>query len=182
MIVLRRIKLSDLGKYEYWKLPHHKYHLLNGPYFTKKSKEEVEKYIQELRLQFQQGDNVLDNVRIIFNEQHQMIGEVSWYWKSKETNWLEIGIVIFDETFWGKGIGYLALNRWIDEVFKEKPELVRIGLTTWSGNFGMIKLAQKLGLTEEARYKKARIVNGEYFDSVSFGILKEDWNKLQQTI
>ncbi len=39
----------------------------------------------------------------------------------------------------------------------------------------MINLAKKLGLKEEAKYGNARIVNGEYFDSVSYGILKEEW-------
>lgn len=60
-------------------------------------------------------------------------------------------------------------------MFKEKTEIVRIGITTWSGNSGMIRLAKKLGMKEEARYRKARIVNGKYFDSVSYGILKKEW-------
>ncbi|SOS48870.1 Putative HD superfamily hydrolase (fragment) [Tenacibaculum dicentrarchi] len=119
---------------------------------------------------------------IISNDKNEIIGEVSWYWKSKETNWLEIGIVIFNESFWGKGIGYLALKLWIEEVFNDKKEIVRIGISTWSGNYGMIRLAEKLGMIEEARYRKARIINGEYFDSVSYGILKSEWknNYLQQ--
>ena len=30
-------------------------------------------------------------------------------------------------------------------------------------------------MKKEAEYRKARIVNGEYYDSVSYGILKEEW-------
>ncbi len=175
MIKLRKLEINDLEDYKYWKLPEHSYHSLNGPYFKKDSKEEVENKIQTLKNEFQNEKNVLDNVRIISNEKNEIIGEVSWYWKSKETNWLEIGIVIFNESFWNKGIGYLALKLWIDEVFKEKKEIVRIGISTWSGNYGMIRLAEKLGMNEEARFKKARIINGEYFDSVSYGVLKEEW-------
>lgn len=175
MIQLRKLTLHDLEEYEYWKLPKHKYHELNGPYFKKKNVTEVKEQIQAIRNDFLQGKPVLDNVRIISNGVNELIGEVSWYWRSKETNWLEIGIVIFDEQFWGKGIGAIALELWIDEVFKQKPELVRIGLTTWSGNQGMIQLAKKLGMKEEARYRNARILNGKYFDSVSYGILKDEW-------
>jgi RimJ/RimL family protein N-acetyltransferase len=59
---------------------------------------------------------------------------VNWYWKSEETAWMEIGIVIFNEKYWRMGIGTIALTLWIDEIFHAFPELVRIGLTTWSGN------------------------------------------------
>ena len=60
-------------------------------------------------------------------------------------------------------------------MFINFPEIIRIGLTTWSGNTRMMKLAENIGLHKEAEYKKARIVDNEYFDSLSYGILKEDW-------
>ena len=174
-ILLKRLKKEDLNEYKFWKQPKHSYHLLNGPYFKKSSEQEIEKDIHKLKLKFQKGEPVLENIRIISNEKNEMIGEVSWYWKSKETNWLEVGIVIFNDKFWNKGIGYTALKLWINEVFQVKDDIVRLGITTWSGNIGMIKLAKKLGMKEEARYRKARIVNGQYFDSVSYGILRDEW-------
>ncbi|MDK2865955.1 MAG: hypothetical protein PWP51_105 [Clostridiales bacterium] len=60
----------------------------------------------------------------------------------------------------------------------KNKELVGIGLTTWSGNQRMMALAEKLGLKKEAVYRKARIVKGEYFDSVSYGILRDEWETL----
>ena len=42
----------------------------------------------------------------------------------------------------------------------------------------MMKLAEKLGLKKEAIYRKARIVESEYYDSISYGVLKEEWDKL----
>lgn len=44
----------------------------------------------------------------------------------------------------------------------------------------MVKLAEKLGLKLEARYRKARIVAGTYYDSVSYGILREEWEAMNQ--
>ena len=41
-----------------------------------------------------------------------------------------------------------------------------------------MRLAEKLGYQEEARFRKARIVNGEYYDGIGFGILREEWEKL----
>lgn len=174
-VILRKLKVEDLDNYRYWKHPKHSYHLLNGPYFKKPTKKEIDEEIKILKLKFQNDANVLDNIRIISNDKNDLIGEVSWYWRSKETNWLEIGIVIFNDNFWGKGIGCRALNLWVNEVFLIKRNIIRLGITTWSGNEGMIKLAKKLGMKEEARYRKARIVNGEYFDSVSYGILRDEW-------
>ena len=48
-----------------------------------------------------------------------------------------------------------------------KKELLRLGISTWLGNLGILKLAEKLGMKIEVEYRKARIVNGELFDTVS---------------
>ena len=175
-ILLRKIALDDLKEYAYWRLPKHKYHEFNGPYFSKSKKAEIETQMEALTQKIAEGNiDPLPNKRIISNKQNDLIGEVNWYWKSKETNWMEVGLVIFDEQNWGKGIGYMALKLWISELFERRAELVRLGITTWSGNHGMIRLAEKLGMKKEAEYRKARIVNGEYYDSISYGILKEEW-------
>ena len=175
-IVLRKISSIDLTEYTFWLQPIHEYHHLNGPYFKKPSIEEIEQKISEIQLEFELGnDDPLPNKKLISNHYNEILGEVSWYWKSKETNWMEIGIIIFDKENWGKGIGKKALSLWIDQLFESRQEIVRLGVTTWSGNQGMIGLAEKLGMKEEARYRKARIVDGKYYDSVSYGILREEW-------
>ena len=175
-IHLRHIEIADLAEYAHWKLPVHKYHDFNGPYFKKQTKAEIDLKIEALSKALNEGTPApIPGKKIISNQQNKLLGEVNWYWKSEETNWLEIGLVIFDENNWGKGIGYHALTLWINEIFEEKKDLVRIGLSTWSGNEGMIRLAEKLGMIKEAHYKKARIVNGRFYDSISYGILKEDW-------
>ncbi|KLU62407.1 acetyltransferase (GNAT) family protein [Peptococcaceae bacterium CEB3] len=176
-IVLRELKVKDLEDYLYWNLPSHEFHKFNGPYYEKRSGEELVKLVEELRALLLQGErNVLQNKKMIADKDtDQIVGQVNWYWKSQETLWMEVGIVIFNEKYWGKGIGYSALLMWIDEVFTEHPEIVRLGLTTWSGNLRMMKLAEKLGLKKEAVYRKARIVNDQYYDSVSYGILRGEW-------
>lgn len=178
---LRKIEKEDLPEYKHWKLPNHKYHEFNGPYFRKATKKEVAQEIKAMSAEFEKGnEDPLPNKMMITNEDKELLGEVNWYWKSEETNWLEIGVVIFDERNWGKGIGYQALKLWIEVMFKSKKEIVRIGLTTWSGNQGMIRLSEKLGMIKEAHYRKARIVKGKYYDSISYGILREEWEKMAE--
>ncbi|MGO1990053.1 GNAT family N-acetyltransferase, partial [Mammaliicoccus vitulinus] len=51
----------------------------------------------------------------------------------------------------------------------------RIGISTWSGNIRMIKVASKTGMIEEARIRKGRVVEGEFYDAIQMGILREEW-------
>ena len=179
-ILIRELEIKDLEDYLFWNHPCREFHKFNGPYYSKNSEEELKKEVEKYRLQLLKGEkNVLGNKEIIAaKETDQVIGTVNWYWKSVETLWMEIGIVIFNENYWGTGIGCKALKMWINKIFRANPRLVRLGLSTWSGNIRMMKLAEKLGLKKEAVNRKARIVEGEYFDSVSYGILREEWQML----
>lgn len=176
-IKLRLLEAKDLDDYLYWNHPSREFHKYNGPYFKQRTEAELEQFVETMRTRLQTGETKgLQHCRMIVDlASDALVGQVSWYWKSEETNWMEIGVVIFNEQYWGMGLGYEALKLWIDELFEFYPELVRLGLTTWSGNVRMMKLAEKLGFVKEAVYRKARIVEGAYYDSVSYGILKEEW-------
>lgn len=176
-IILRELQLKDLNDLLYWTHPEREFHKFNGPYFPKENERELKEYIESVRTRLIAGEkNPYGNRKIIANEEtDEIIGSVSWYWKSEETLWMEVGIVIFNENYWGRGIGRSALKMWIGEIFNSHPEIVRLGLSTWSGNLRMVSLAEKMGLRKEAVYRKARIVDGRYYDSLSYGILREEW-------
>ena len=112
---------------------------------------------------------------MIADEQNAYIGQVSWYWISEETYWPAVGIVIYDPAHWGQGKGYEALGLWSDYLLKAEPKFARLDLRTWSGNHGMMRLAEKLGYQLEARFRNARIVNDAYFDGLGYGVLREEW-------
>jgi len=42
----------------------------------------------------------------------------------------------------------------------------------------MIRLAQKIGMIEEGRIRKVRFWQNQYWDSVKFGILRDEWSEL----
>lgn len=104
------------------------------------------------------------------------IGTVSSYWECEETHLLEAGVVIYDSNFWGQGIAALALPQWVSYLFKNN-RIERVGLTTWSGNPRMMSLALKLGFQQEARLRKVRYYDGEYYDSVKYGVLRSEWQE-----
>ncbi|MFC7373481.1 GNAT family N-acetyltransferase [Fictibacillus iocasae] len=103
-----------------------------------------------------------------------VVGTVGYYWEHKPSNWLEMGITIYDPAYWSGGDGTRALKMWIRYLFTTMP-LVRVGFTTWSGNERMIKAGEKLGMTMEARLRKCRLYNGVYYDSIRMGLLREEW-------
>ncbi len=106
----------------------------------------------------------------------ELIGTVCYYWEHEQSHWLEMGIVIYQPSYWSGGYGTRALTLWIDHLFQTLP-LVRVGYTTWSGNHRMIRVGEKLGFTMEARLRKCRLYNGVYYDSIRMGMLREEWEE-----
>ncbi|MEM9546443.1 MAG: GNAT family protein [Bacteroidota bacterium] len=176
-IVLRDWKQKDLTIYQYWFSGRKRWMDFDAPYFQKPPAELVQKRILKLEQRIATHDWPVIRERLVIAEMKndQLIGTVNWYWQSKVTHWKSIGIAIYDKHYWGNGIGKEALQLWIDYLFTECQEIVRLDLRTWSGNERMINLSRKLGFTEEARFRKARIVDGIYYDSIGMGLLREEW-------
>lgn len=147
----------------------------NGPYII-----EAKMTKEEYRKNWQKGifHNIPSSLAITIDG--KTVGSVGAYWVDRNTNWLETGIVIYDSNFWNGGYGSEAYRLWIDFIF-EATDFHRLGMSTWSGNTRMIKVAEKLGLTEEARIREARVVNGEYFDAIKMGILRKEWKASRKT-
>ena len=86
----------------------------------------------------------------------------------EKTNNIAIGIDIPDESMRGKGIGVRAIKKYL-KYFKDLG-YSKIYTQTWSGNYRMIHVAEKVGFKEINRFKKIRIVNGKKYDALTFVI------------
>lgn len=178
-LVLRDWTVDDLPVYRAWLNPGHQWVETDAPYYPQFTSNEADEHVAGLLENLQVPIAVPTRLVIARIGEDKLIGSVSRYWISLETHWMAIGIAIFDPSEWGKGVGFEAMSLWIDYLFDAMPELVRLDLQTWSGNVGMIKLSDKLGFKEEARYRKARIVDGEFHDAIGFGILREEWSSFK---
>ena len=178
-IKLRDWIKEDLAEFEFWYTGKKKWMEHDAPYYKKPTKNEIQKKLNKIQEKIDSENWETPRNRLVIATQtdNKLIGTVSWYWQSKETNWKSIGIVIYSEKNWGKGIGYESLKLWVDYLFEECKEIVRLDLRTWSGNEGMINLSKKIGFKEEARFRMARIVNGIYYDSIGMGFLRREWNE-----
>jgi putative hydrolase of HD superfamily len=180
----RQIRLRDWGEADVeavrrWHQPDQAWQRFDAPYLPDLTAADVDEMVAKLAQGIAEGNWPTPRRRIAIADRvsDQLVGNVSWYWHSRETQWLNVGIVLYDPATWGQGRGTEALGLWCEYLFATMPQIVRLGLMTWSGNHGMIRLAAKLGFQEEARFRKARIVNGEYYDSLGYGILREEWTE-----
>ncbi|MCA9970912.1 MAG: GNAT family N-acetyltransferase [Anaerolineales bacterium] len=178
-IALRDWQLDDLEAFAYWLRPEHRWQELDGPYYPKTPLEMIPLAVARVRDQIEAGEWPEPRQRLAIADQqtNRLLGQVSWYWTSQETNWLSVGIVIYDPAHWGRGLGLEALGLWGDYLLAAMPQLARLDLRTWSGNLGMMRLAEKLGYQLEARFRDARIVNGEYYDGLGYGVLRAEWRQ-----
>ncbi|MCC5891118.1 GNAT family protein [Exiguobacterium sp.] len=101
-------------------------------------------------------------------------GTVSYYFEDAGKEWLEVGIILHQSKRWNRGVGTKALTLWVDHLFRTLPT-VRVGLTTWSGNERMVRVAEKVGMQLEGRMRQVRVVRGERYDSIRMGMLREEW-------
>jgi len=125
------------------------------------------------------ADNWIDTDEIwAITVDGELSGTVSYYFEDIQKNWLEMGIVLHESHNWSKGLGTRALRLWMNHILGTLP-VVRVGLTTWSGNKRMIRVAEKLGMKMEGRIRKVRYYEGEYYDSIRMGILREEWESLK---
>lgn len=142
----------------------------NAPYFNEFKFIDLETFLLKNHHEYYLSERVLG---IFFN--NKPVGIVTYYWENFATRLLEIGIIIYDNCIWSKGIGFTALSKWIKICFDKFPEIQHIGLTTWSGNQRMMKLAEKIGLICEARIRKVIYYNEVYYDSIKYGILRDEF-------
>lgn len=147
----------------------------NGPYFNDPVLSLAE-YRKEAEAHF-----VASPMVAVIEYDDQIIGQVFSYWDDGSLKqWLEMGICIYDSRYWGNNLGTLVFKLWLTYLFKQFPDIQRLGFTTWSGNVGMMKIGEKLKMTKEAQIRKVRFYQGNYYDSVRYGILREEWQQTKR--
>jgi RimJ/RimL family protein N-acetyltransferase len=179
-VILRDWKADDEELFVKWLQPGQRWKELDAPYEPLIGAEQVAGLVGEFNRRVAENDwfEPRDLLIVADKASDRLLGVVSRSWESWETNWLTLGIIIYDPAVWGQGIGYEALGLWSDYLLKEMPELARLDLRTWSGNPNMMGLALKLGYREEARFRRARIYKGQYYDGLGYGVLREEWESL----
>jgi RimJ/RimL family protein N-acetyltransferase len=92
------------------------------------------------------------------------------------------GTPLFDlrirHEFRGIGLGTRAV-RWLTKyLFEQHTNLERIEGTTRADNLAMRRVFRRCGFVKEAHFRRAWTdIDGQRFDAVGYGILRDDWAK-----
>lgn len=176
-IVLRDFGRRDLPQMARWLRGEQEWRRYDGPYYPTPGDEDVAGFLEQLEAKIEAAAWPTPRNKLVVADAKtdELFGSLSRYWISEETLWVAVGIDIYDPNKWGRGLGHEALGHWCDYLFRAAPTWARLDLRTWSGNDRMVRLANRLGFRQEACFRKARIVNGEYYDALGFGVLREEW-------
>jgi RimJ/RimL family protein N-acetyltransferase len=86
----------------------------------------------------------------------------------------ELGITIGDKEYWSKGYGREAIGLLLDYAFRLRG-LRRVWLRVIANNERGIRCYLACGFIEEGRLRSHVFSNGEHFDLVQMGILRDEW-------
>lgn len=112
----------------------------------------------------------------ILNEFQKEIGFIRLF----DLDDVDDGYPLFDlrirAEYRGRGVGKDAVHWLTKYLFEKHPQLDRIVGTTRADNLSMRKIFRKSGYVKEGHFRKDwSSSNGESFDTVKYGILREDW-------
>ena len=97
------------------------------------------------------------------------VNQVNWH-----TKVADIGILIGDKDYWGKGIATDSIRIMCNYLFK-KLGFRRLTAGLMSINPAMLKVFEKLGFRKEGVFRKHDAFEGEYVDHIYLGCLKDEF-------
>lgn len=172
-LLIRSISEDDLSvlfNISYGKNADLQWRATNGPYFNDPILDKENFYKQYYQYAISSDHRGV----IVYDD--EIVGEMFAYWMDKELQqWCEFGILIYSKNNVNKGIGTTACHLWMDYLFTLYSHIQRVGFTTWSKNHAMIRVGEKCSMKQEACIRKVRFYQGEYYDSIKYGILRDEF-------
>lgn len=169
-VLLRPVKRSDINYFLKW---------FNDPEVTQylmiflpMTEMAEEKWIEDLANN--PGNKINLVIEALDQGENKPIGNIGFVNIIQKDRVAELGIAIGEKDYWSKGYGTEAAQLLIRYGF-EQVNLHRINSSVFAFNERSLKLHRKLGFQEEGRQRKTHFRNGQYWDRVMFGLLREEW-------
>ncbi|MDP9222942.1 MAG: GNAT family N-acetyltransferase, partial [Actinomycetota bacterium] len=106
----------------------------------------------------------------------KLIGMISLFRVDTTARTSELGIVIGERAYWGKGYGRDAIRTVVDYAFRHR-NFQRVWLTVTENNGRAVNAYKRCGFIEEGRLRHHVWSDGEHRDLVCMGVLREEWSR-----
>ena len=110
------------------------------------------------------------------NDTNEHIGNIKLELQDAAAKVSDIGLLIGNKNYWGKGVGMEACKLALSYGFEEMA-LRKIYLAVYENNPVAKKIYEKLGFKLEGTLRKQVLVKGEYFDKYLMGLFKNEFIK-----
>ncbi|KAH7927677.1 acyl-CoA N-acyltransferase [Leucogyrophana mollusca] len=111
---------------------------------------------------------------VVLKESGEFMGQCSIKVTEPQKNRDALFAISLMPMFWGNGYGTEATTFTVGYAFKALG-IQRVSLTVLEGNAGALSLYKKVGFKVEGRKRRANWVEGNWEDSISMGVLDEEW-------
>lgn len=170
-LVLRRISLVDADElYLSW---------LNDDEVTRGLETTVKPYSMEMLQRYVKDVIANENIymfMVVDKETGKSIGTTKIHNISKKNGTCNIGLMIGDKNFWGKGYGGDIYRTIVDFAFSGLG-IRKIWEMVHSDNVASLAMFRKMGFVEEGRLKEQVWSDGKYVDNVLLGLFAINWKK-----
>jgi RimJ/RimL family protein N-acetyltransferase len=175
-VYLRPFELSDRDAYKRWRADADPMATAEFGYRAPLSDAEVDNYLGSRA--DQQGKPDYQFVICVFDDD-KAIGNIMLTGHDVRRRHAELGIVIGETDYRGKGYGTDSINALLDFAFGEVG-LERVSLSTLAGNELGKRAYLKAGFRLEGTARSATFNRGKFHDTTLMGVIREDWDKLKR--
>jgi len=166
-ICLREIQISDVKKnyYNWMRDPEVNQYLESR--FEKWSVRRLKNYVKEIKIN---RDNFF--WAIMLKETGRHIGNIKLGPINRKHGFADLGIIIGEKPYWGKGFATEAITLVVDYAF-EKLKLNKLTAGAYANNVASIKAFKKAGFKKETLMKQHYCFEGKYIDGVGLCIINK---------
>lgn len=167
-IYLRKLELTDVTEdYLSW---------MNDYETVKYTESRFMQHSKESLIQFVKNANNSGNnyfFAIIDKKSGKHIGNIKIGNINSYHRFGDIGLIIGDKNFWGKGVATTAIKLCVDIAFKQL-RLNRLSAGIYDLNIGSIKAFEKAGFVQESCEKSKYIFEAKFIDSYVYSIINNE--------
>ncbi len=168
---LRPIEREDLPRFVRWFAdPEVRRHLV---VYLPFSLAQEERWYEDLQERIRRNESVLLAIETLEGVHIGNVGLHRINWKDRHA---ELGIVIGEKAYWGKGYGTDAIRTLLRFAFEEM-NLHRVYLRVDEDNPRGIRCYEKCGFREEGRLRETVFREGQYHDQVVMSILRAEFQR-----